>query len=854
MTRTQPKLRRTVLSNGLTLLIDQRRDRPGIGVAVHQRVGFRSDPPHRPGLAHLVEHLMVVGAQTAAHAYFAELYRSGGATGGTTHQDYTDFFYTVSAEDLPRALAAEGDRFSAPRVTAEAIRQQVTAVQEEVAHVRAGAVLAGFPWPALAPVLFTQTANTADGFGCAATLAGIPVEECEEFLARHYRTSGTVVTLSGPVGEDMVRLAAETLGRIPGRPLSGPPSHPEHPLTEDRVVTGTFPGRGLAALAVGYRLPAPDTDLPGYLAHMLLARALPTAGRDGRPTGNPLLADARCGFFAPLDARDPDALVITVRRPPGTTVRSALESVDDALVAMARGTVTEEGLGRLVHRVRLEHYRDHDSPVARARAVGRLETLFGSGELLDQLPDLLQQVDGGQLAAAATALLDSRRAVLVAEPTTARRTHCGTAGIAAPGPEPAAHGQAHLTGASVLPRRTNVLFTGYAEVAPRSTRNTEPHVVVVRTPGSPAAELRLALTLSRPEEPMSAFLVADALAQRWAADPVLEGDCVTSVEGVRVHLHGWLSHLDRRVATALARLVHRPLGADELQLGRAGAESALNGALHDSSWAVDRALLWLLAPNVHGTADRPGGSPALGSELLAVTRPVLVCVGDVDPDRTAQDLARHLWRGPAPMPPMPSRHPAAPQHHGAQPRLRLVRRPGPAFALLCARPGPTGATAAARYLAVALAGGHPGARLTRDRGGDAVRALVQYDGRTGSPGVAVTTLPGPRNTEEAVNRLRSAVHELGAAGPSTGEIAYARAFCTGQAARVDSQRALADLLFSWALLGHPVNGLADLTHSFATTSDHDVRRAARVMFGTPDFSGVLFETAENGHRGAHHDH
>ena len=78
----------------------------------------------------------------------------------------------------------------------------------------------------------------------------------------------------------------------------------------------------LPALAVGYRLPDPGTDLDGYLGHALLGSVLGDgeAARlqrrlvhvDGLVTD----VSASAGLMGPLDARDPDTFTITAVHPP----------------------------------------------------------------------------------------------------------------------------------------------------------------------------------------------------------------------------------------------------------------------------------------------------------------------------------------------------------------------------------------------------------------------------------------------------------------------------------------------------------------------------------------------------------
>ncbi|MEV0535522.1 insulinase family protein [Kitasatospora sp. NPDC050463] len=927
---TSAGLSRTTLANGLTLLTDLRPDRATVGVCVHYRAGFRADPSHRPGLAHLVEHLMFQdGRSRAGNAYFAALHAGGGTAGATTHQDYTDYFHGVPAGSLPQALAAEADRMRAPRFAAYGIAREVGVIQQEVDLFNGKGPCPGFPWPLLADVLFDLPANTRDGYGNARTLDGTTVTECADFFARHYAPANAVLTLSGPLEPAVADLVAAHFGGIPARAVPPPPAADEPPPTVDHVVTRFIPGRGPAASAIGYRLPPVPGDLRGYLAHLLMARMLSSldgggplgrarvagpagtterAGSAGRMESAgpaPGIDDARCGFFAPLDTTGPDALVIAVRRPHGAPPQEALAVVDRALASVADGGPHGLDLGGLIERVALEHRREHDSPTARARGLGRFETLFGQAELLDGLPDLLRAVPAADVASAAAGLLASHRAVLHVEPAkpsggvrrgagparphgsradagppasgpgAVDRTGPGVGTGAAPGCGAAAadtvvpasravrvdagRGPSRVAAPTRPARDAPALFSAFSEVVPAPDRPGEARVATVRDASAPLLELRLCLTLRDAHDAVTAFTVARLLARRWAANPGLGGDCTASVEGVRVHLTGWLpAGTRRRWPNALAQLLHEPVRPAEPRDGADRVAAAVRRALQDPAWALDRAALRLL----HGPTATPAGLrpdiEALVDRPLPLASATLVAVGDLDPEQVAADARPALDLSP----------PAAGTRAGAEtgvvrsaqsgdgagsappdPALLVIRRPGPSFALLCAREPAPRTDPAARFLAVALVGGHPGARLTEDQGrAGAIRAVAGRDGRFGVPRVTITTAAGPENTEDALTRLARGPARRGGrpAVPTAAEITAARVFCAGQLARLDSSNALADQLLAWILLGHSTSGLADLPRAFATVSDTEVAKAVRDLFDVPAFSGVLFRnTHEN---------
>ena len=65
-------------------------------------------------------------------AHFRYVQGSGGTFNGSTHLDYTDYFETLPANALERALFLEADRMRGPALTEENLRNQVDVVKEEI--------------------------------------------------------------------------------------------------------------------------------------------------------------------------------------------------------------------------------------------------------------------------------------------------------------------------------------------------------------------------------------------------------------------------------------------------------------------------------------------------------------------------------------------------------------------------------------------------------------------------------------------------------------------------------------------------------------------------------------------------
>ena len=270
----------------------------------------------------------------------------------------------------------------APRITAENLANQVDVVSEEIRLNVLNRPYGGFPWIDLPPVLFDTFANAHNGYGDFVDLRAATVADCADFFERYYTPANAVLTVCGGFDStEAVRADRAALRRRARPPGTGP-------AVVRRAVAGTRYGERRRStcwpphrpLAVGWRLPDPVADLPGYLAHVLLGSVL-SVGESSRLQSS-LVADrglatevwAGPGIMGgPLDARDPDVFVLGAIHTPDVSAR--------------RGHRRGYRADRRAHRIR---------PPARRTAggAGPVHRLAVPGERLDRCPDPVVRLAG----------------------------------------------------------------------------------------------------------------------------------------------------------------------------------------------------------------------------------------------------------------------------------------------------------------------------------------------------------------------------------------------------------------------------------------------------------------------------
>ncbi len=418
---TKYPVERFTLGNGLRVVLAPDRSAPVIGVAVVYDVGIRSEPEGRTGFAHLFEHLMFQGSQNLEKlAHFRYVQGSGGTFNGSTHLDYTDYFETMPANALERALFLEADRMRGPRLTEENLRNQVDVVKEEIRVNVLNRPYGGFPWLKLPPVMFDTFANAHDGYGSFVDLESATVAEAAEFFRDYYAAGNAVLAVAGDLDVNTATALVERhFATVPKRSAPVRPGFAEPPMQAERRAAYTDRLAPLPAVAAAWRVPDPIEDFAAYLPHVVLAEVL-TDGDASRLVQRLVLRDRTVtsiggylGFMGePFAVRDPTALVLQANLPPGGDVDKVLRTIDEEAERIATDGLTPGELARTQARMATHTLRDTDAVLGRALHLAVIEQQRGDASLVNDLPRLLGEVTEAEVVAAAGMLRPGRRAAV----------------------------------------------------------------------------------------------------------------------------------------------------------------------------------------------------------------------------------------------------------------------------------------------------------------------------------------------------------------------------------------------------------------------------------------------------------
>lgn len=232
---------RTILPNGLNLILHEDHSTPTVCVNLYFNVGSGREKPGRTGFAHLFEHLMFMGSKHVPVGKFDEwLEAAGGDNNGSTDEDRTNYYENVPSNAVELALFLDSDRMgylveamSPEKVDAQrdVVKNERRQSYENRPYGMSSIVLSENLYPDTHPYHWPTIGSMDD-------LSAASYEDVVEFFRSYYIPNNTSLVIAGDITPETVRAqVAKWFGSIPaGRPVP-PIEHPSASLTiEKRLV------------------------------------------------------------------------------------------------------------------------------------------------------------------------------------------------------------------------------------------------------------------------------------------------------------------------------------------------------------------------------------------------------------------------------------------------------------------------------------------------------------------------------------------------------------------------------------------------------------------------------------------
>jgi zinc protease len=125
-------VRREVLDNGLTLLVQRDDSAPVVSVVTHVKAGFFDEPDRWAGISHVLEHMFFKGTpRRGVGAIARETKSAGGYLNASTTYDHTAYFTVLPAASLPTALDIQADALRHSTIDAGELARELQVIIQE---------------------------------------------------------------------------------------------------------------------------------------------------------------------------------------------------------------------------------------------------------------------------------------------------------------------------------------------------------------------------------------------------------------------------------------------------------------------------------------------------------------------------------------------------------------------------------------------------------------------------------------------------------------------------------------------------------------------------------------------------
>ena len=201
LTWAESLAQKTLLSNGLTLIVSERNQLPTIHLQVLIRAGSTLDLPHQLGLTNLTAELLTQGTtQRDAIQINREIESVGGALSASGESDYAALSLSILKKDLPLGLSILSDILLNPLFAPLEIERKVSEFKARLKRMnedpRQVAQLA------FSKKLFGTHPYGHPTEGSPATLSSITREDISRFFQTYYRPNNVSIVMVGQISLD----------------------------------------------------------------------------------------------------------------------------------------------------------------------------------------------------------------------------------------------------------------------------------------------------------------------------------------------------------------------------------------------------------------------------------------------------------------------------------------------------------------------------------------------------------------------------------------------------------------------------------------------------------------------------
>jgi zinc protease len=247
-------VRRTVLPNGLRVLVRQDRSAPVVAIVTYVSAGYFDETDDVVGIAHVLEHMFFKGTPTRGVGEIARQTKAvGGYLNAATIYDHTSYYAVLPASGFAQGLDVQFDAYANSLIDADELARELEVIIQEAKRKadNPGAVAT----ETLYELLHDRHRIRRWRIGREPGLRALTRDAMMKFYRNFYHPANTVLTIVGDVDPDeAMREVVARYGTLPaGTPARVPgPSEDGTAGFRYREWAGDI---GQAQVAFGWRTP-----------------------------------------------------------------------------------------------------------------------------------------------------------------------------------------------------------------------------------------------------------------------------------------------------------------------------------------------------------------------------------------------------------------------------------------------------------------------------------------------------------------------------------------------------------------------------------------------------------------------
>ena len=271
-------IHRSVLPNGLTVLIQEDHSAPVVAIVTHVKVGYFDETDAESGLSHALEHMFFKGTPTRGVGDIAKETKAlGGYLNAHTIYDHTGYYTVLPSARFAKGLEIQADAYANSVIDAPELGREMEVIIQEAK--RKADNPAAVATETLYELLYDKHRMSRWRIGREPGLRAFTREMMHGFYRNFYRPGNTILSISGDVDpSEALRHVTDLYGGLESRqPVRNPGAEePDRDGFRYRELSGDI---AQTQLVLGWRTPGtlhPDT------AGLDAAAALLATGRASR--------------------------------------------------------------------------------------------------------------------------------------------------------------------------------------------------------------------------------------------------------------------------------------------------------------------------------------------------------------------------------------------------------------------------------------------------------------------------------------------------------------------------------------------------------------------------------------------